>query len=83
MTIEDYENISAALCDRTNNTIKNTLNSLWNLLSNFRLRNQNIDISTEIIFTRESFSKIEGIIKPPENRRENMKMLTKLHYLQQ
>lgn len=53
MTIEDYENISAALCDRTNNTIKNTLNSLWNLLSNFRLRNQNIDISTEIIFTRD------------------------------
>ena len=77
MTVDDYENISAALCDRTNNYYRKYIKLLMEFIFNFQFRNQNINISTEAFFNTESFSKIEAIINPPEDRQENMNNVDK------
>ena len=74
LTIDDYENISTVLCDRTNNLIGGTMTSLWDLFQNFKFRTEflgNENISIESIFNAKSFEQID-MIKPPEERKENM-----------
>ncbi len=59
LTIEDYENVCANLCDRTNNTIGRTLSALWSLFQGLK-------------FSKPSLEKIELITKSPEERKGNI-----------
>jgi UDP-2,3-diacylglucosamine pyrophosphatase LpxH len=80
LTIDDYENISAVLCDRTNNLIGRTISSLWNLLQGFKFRDEffeNEDIFNEFKVRNEFFDKIDKITNPPEAREENMNNVEK------
>lgn len=52
LTIEDYENVCANLCDRTNNIIGRTLSALWSLFQGLN-------------FSKPSLEKIEMITKSP------------------
>lgn len=79
LTIDDYENISTVLCDRTNNLIGGTMTSLWDLFQNFKFRTEllgNENISIESLFNAKSFDQID-MIKPPEERKENMNKVDK------
>ena len=75
LTIDDYENISAVLCDRTNNLIGRTIDSLWNLLHRFTFKSEFLENKgsfNTLGVDMESIKKIDIITKPPEKREENM-----------